>query len=100
MCDTQCSVGLGITGGLIGIMMSIIFCNMMCSILLKPTDPILPYTRARTELPTTTPTVIEMPITIRIYLPQQDTTSMSLPPKQQGKTVFEPVPYASTQTTR
>jgi hypothetical protein len=61
MCDIQCTVGLGLTGGLIVLMMSIVFCKIICLDIPEVEQPVA-----------TIPTVIDMPITIRIYLPQQD----------------------------
>jgi len=58
MCDVNCTIGLGFTGGFIGIMLSLFFCKVICSPLEQPVAEM--------------PTVVDMPIIIRIYLPQQD----------------------------
>ena len=64
MCDIQCTIGLGLTGGLLGLMMSIVFCKIICSGMAEVEQPVAKM-----------PTVIDMPITIQIYLPQQDKQS-------------------------
>ena len=95
MCDSDCAVGLGITGGIIGIMMSIFFCNIILSMMIESTEPIVSHKQLHAEIPTSAPTVIDMPITIRIYLPQQGIL-MNESPRIQIKNQFEPVPYVST----
>jgi len=64
MCDVHCTIGLGLTGGFIGLMVSILFCKIICSVIPDVEQPVA-----------TIPNVIDMPITIRIYLPQQDKQS-------------------------
>jgi len=57
MCDIQCTVGLGLTGGLIGIMMTIVFCKIMCSAIPEVEQPVSKM-----------PTVIDMPIIILLRI--------------------------------
>jgi hypothetical protein len=92
MCDASCATGIGVTVGFVGIMMTIICCKTLCEFMLELSRPDavaapLPPTR----LPTQSPTVVEMPILIRIYLPQmqQGAAQQAVP---QAKAVFEPLP--------
>jgi len=82
MCDMQCTVGIGLTAGLVGVMMTIICCKTLCEYLLELNQPIA------TQNPpsrTVAPTVLEMPIIIRMYLAQPGSA-------QQSKNMFEPLP--------
>ena len=79
MCDMQCTAGIGITVGLVGIMMTIICCKSLCEFMIELSKPDVPQTPARTG----SPTVIEMPIVIRIHFPQLES---------QRKNEFEPLP--------
>jgi hypothetical protein len=80
----QCTVGIGLTAGLVGVMMTIICCKTLCEFLLELSQP------DATQNPssrTVAPTVLEMPIIIRVYLPQPGNT-------QQSKNMFEPLPIS------
>ena len=113
MCDTQCTVGIGITAGLLGIMMTIICCKTLCEFLLEMNNPDTEQAPTRTN----PQKVIEMPIVIRIYLPQQAnnatgataptapivaTATVATVATQKGdiqrKNVFEPVPVETIVT--
>jgi hypothetical protein len=78
----QCTVGIGLTAGLVGVMMTIICCKTLCEFLLELNQPIATQ---NPPLRTVAPTVLEMPIVIRIHFPQS-VISM------QSKNMFEPLP--------
>jgi hypothetical protein len=91
MCDIQCGAGIGITIGVVGILMTIVCCKTLCEFLLdlsKPDTVAPPVPTIRP--PTQSPTVVEMPILIRIYLPQMRPGAAQQ--AQQPKAEFEPLP--------
>jgi len=109
MCDTQCTAGIGITAGVVGIMMTIICCKTLCEFLLELSKPDTEQAPTRTNIQK----VIEMPIVIRIYLPQQEnnttvvatatvaTASASVGTQKgelQRKNMFEPMPVETIVT--
>ena len=87
MCDLQCTVGIGITVGLLGIMLTIVCCKTLCEFLLEMNKSDTEQAPTRT----TPQKIIEMPIVLRIYLPQQNpiTTQQTI---IQPKISFEPLP--------
>ena len=92
MCDIQCIAGLCITFSVVGVIMTIICCKLLCSIMLQPIQPAV----ARMVVGTEMPTVIEMPILIRIYLPQQQQQQQQqqrvVEQEATRKNAFEPLP--------
>jgi hypothetical protein len=80
----QCTLGIGLTAGVVGVMMTIICCKTLCEFLLELSQP---DTTQKPALPTVAPIVLEMPIIIRVYLPQPGNT-------QQSKNMFEPLPIS------
>jgi len=94
MCDIQCSTGIGISAGVVGIMMTIICCKTLCEFLLELSKPDITQAPARTEFSR----LIEMPIVIRIHFPQQRTaiaptiTVVGQQRELQRKNSFEPLP--------
>jgi len=92
MCDASCATGIGVTVGFVGVMMTIICCKTLCEFLLELSRPdTAPVTTIIT--PTQSPTVVEVPVLIRIYLPQMQSGAA-----QQPKTAFEPLPVFFTQS--
>ena len=62
------------TAGFVGILMTIICCKTLCEFLLELNQPVLSQTPPlRGPRTVEGPTVLEMPIVIRIYMPQQGT---------------------------
>ena len=111
MCDTGCSLGIGVTAGVVGVMMTIICCKTLCEFLLELSQPVATQTPPLRDPRVVAPTVLEMPIVIRIYMPQpgavqqsqQGVAQISLlgPQGEQGqqsvvstqyKKMFEPLP--------
>jgi len=84
MCDFQCTVGWGITAGVAGLMLSIICCKTLCEFLLELNQSVTTPAPVRIH----SPTVIEMPILIRIYIPQLQSQQVDI----QQKNSFEPLP--------
>lgn len=82
MCDMQCTVGIGLTVGLVGVMMTIICCKTLCEFLLELSQPIATQNPSSR---TVAPMVLEMPIVIRVQLTQPSST-------QHSKNMFEPLP--------
>jgi hypothetical protein len=95
---------MGISAGVVGIMMTIICCKTLCEFLLELSAPERTTPVAATATVATTvatvasvkaamPTIIEMPILIRIYLPQQQPQQQSQPSDAaHTKTSFDPLP--------
>lgn len=60
------------TAGFVGILMTIICCKTLCEFLIELNQPVLTQTPPlRGPRTVEGPTVLEMPIVIRIYMPQQ-----------------------------
>jgi hypothetical protein len=55
----QCTVGIGLTAGVVGVMMTIICCKTLCEFLLELSQP---DPTQRPPLPIVAPTILEMPI--------------------------------------
>ena len=104
MCDLSCSLGIGITAGVVGVMMTIICCKTLCEFMLelsKPDEtPVVTRTTAAAATitaitarpPTQSPNVVEMPILIRIYMPQMLQGAAQQQQQQPAKVEFEPLP--------
>jgi hypothetical protein len=99
MCDVSCSMGIGVTAGVVGVMMTIICCKTLCEFMLECSKPDEPPVVTRTTAatitarpPTQSPTMVEMPILIRIYMPQMQPGAAQQQQQQPAKAEFEPLP--------
>ena len=102
MCDFNCSAGLGVTAGVLGVLMTIVCCKTFCSVLVEMTQPAdteaetpsqnqRPVAVATPTLPQTT--IIEMPIVIHIYLPQvQGAAVQPHEERPETKNEYDPLP--------
>jgi len=102
MCDLQCTAGIGVTAGVVGVMMTIICCKALLSLLIEQmspeavvhTTPQIQTQRLR-QIPTQTqtPSVVEMPIVLRIYLPQVQGAAARFQVEQPiTKNEYDPLP--------
>ena len=100
MCDFNCSAGLGVSAGVLGVLMTIVCCKTFCSVLAEMTRPADTEADSQSQRPVAvaTPilpqsTVIEMPILIHIYLPQVQGAAMQ-PHEEQPETKndYDPLP--------
>jgi hypothetical protein len=100
MCDLQCTAGIGITAGVVGVMMTIICCKALLSLLVEQMTPeAVVHTTPQIQMQRLRQTqqqnhsVVEMPIVLRIYLPQVQGAAARFQVEQPiTKNAFEPLP--------
>ena len=101
MCDIQCSAGIGVSAGVVGVMMTIICCRALLSLLIDQmtTSEAVTHTAPQIQRQPQRQTqqqnhsVVEMPIVLRIYLPQVQGAAARFQVEQPiTKNAFEPLP--------